>query len=418
MSGKFLLLLLGLLLIQEQTLGLEEKNESVISPPSFGHEMLHKEFLLNYTNFNHGSFGACPKQVLDFQTSLRLQQEQQPDPWMRFRYKQLINETRKEIARYVHAEDGMGETLVLVESASTAVNSIMRSMAWQPGDVIMYFSVAYAMVENTALWLQQEEGIEIVQVPIHFPIKEEEASRAFTGPLQQALQTLKDESKIGKLRLVVLDHIASAPAVKEPISELARLIKSFQENCLVLVDGAHSTGQVRALALSDMGPIDAYVSNGHKWFFAPKGSAFLWVNNALVTREFPEPTVISSANSLGTPFSERYAYVSPRDYTAMIAMSKALEFRQYVGGDEAIYTHNRNLALAAKHYRMDIWNVGAMAPDSLEEFMINIMLPISDVSVANELMYHSLRKHNMYIRVLYDKESGIVYTRLSSQIYL
>ena len=31
-------------------------------------------FLLNYTNFNHGSFGATPRSVLDYQTQLRRQQ--------------------------------------------------------------------------------------------------------------------------------------------------------------------------------------------------------------------------------------------------------------------------------------------------------------------------------------------------------
>jgi hypothetical protein len=55
-------------------------------------------FLLNYTNFNHGSFGSCPQQVLEYQTSLRKQQEQQPDPFLRDTYKKLWNDTRVEVA--------------------------------------------------------------------------------------------------------------------------------------------------------------------------------------------------------------------------------------------------------------------------------------------------------------------------------
>jgi hypothetical protein len=87
-------------------------------------------FLLNYTNFNHGSFGACPQPVLDYQSMLRRQQEQQPDPFIRTVYKQLWNDTRVRIAnswRVPYRE------VVLIESASTAMNSILRSIEWEVG---------------------------------------------------------------------------------------------------------------------------------------------------------------------------------------------------------------------------------------------------------------------------------------------
>jgi selenocysteine lyase/cysteine desulfurase len=386
-------------------------------PPSFGHDILHQEFLLNYTNFNHGSYGACPKSVLEYQNSLRLQQEQQPDPWMREKYLQLINETRREISDYVRADHA--DNLVLVESASTAVNAIMRSFQWQPGDIVLYFSVTYKMVQNTAHWLQRQEGIEIVEVPIYFPIHEEDALTAFTGPLQDTLQKLKDASKIGKLRLVVLDHIVSIPAVRVPVAECAEMVKSFQEGVFVLVDGAHAMGQIHNVNLSKLGPIDAYLSNGHKWLYSPKGSAFLWIHPAKVTDVFPEPTVIASSNQIGeTCVSERFAYVSTRDYTAIISMKRALEFRQWIGGDDAIYAYNRNLARSAKIYLMSLWDVPAMAPESLEEFMINIALPLTDVATAKGLHAYLLSDHNMYAVIAFDTGSSFFYTRLSAQIYL
>jgi hypothetical protein len=79
----------------------------------------------------------------------------------------------------------MEEMSVLLESASTAVNSIMRSMEWQLGDIIMYSDVAYGMVKNTAAWLQEKKNIEIIIVHVQFPrIHEEVESRAFTDPLE------------------------------------------------------------------------------------------------------------------------------------------------------------------------------------------------------------------------------------------
>lgn len=344
-------------------------------PLTFGHDLLHKEFLLNYTNFNHGSFGACPRKVLEYQTSLRLQQEQQPDTWMRVHYRQLLNGTREKIANYVNADSP--DNIVLVESASTAVNSILRSYPWQPSDIILYFSVAYGMVKNTAAYLVEEEGVEVVEVPITWPIQGGQEKSAFLDPLQVALNELKAKSKLDKLRLVVLDHIVSVPAVREPIAECAELIKSYQPDCFVLVDGAHAMGQVRSLDLQKMGPhMDAYVSNGHKWLYSPKGSAFLWVNSTVVTDTFPEPTVISSANSCrqqpAPSLIGRFEYVSTRDYTATVAMSKSLEFRDSLGGDEAIYEYTNGLAMKAKHHLIQKWNVTSLAPDSMEDFMINI----------------------------------------------
>jgi hypothetical protein len=74
----------------------------------------------------------------------------------------------------------------------------------------------------------------------------------------------------------------------------------------------------------------------------------------------------------------------------------------------------------AKGYLMDLWKVDAMAPNSMEEFMINILLPeaIHTQEMATELMNYLLREHQMYIRIAYHGPSGILYTRLSSQIYL
>jgi selenocysteine lyase/cysteine desulfurase len=99
-------------------------------------------------------------------------------------------------------------------------------------------------------------------------------------------------------------------------------------------------------------------------------------------------------------------------------MAKALEFRKYIGGEDAIYEYTRNLALEAKHYLMDLWNVDSIVPDSMEAFMVNMALPasISDQAVANDLKEYLLREHNMYIVVLF--HTDILFTRLSSQIYL
>jgi len=401
--------------------------------PSYGKRLLEAQFLLNYSNFNHGSFGACPKFVLDYQAGLQLQQEQQPDTWFRERHYQLQNQTRENIARYVGAYDhGMLDGLVLVESASTAVNSIMRSFPWnarthtgsaQDGnDIIAMFSVAYPMVKNTAEWLSRTYGLTVREVAITFPVQ---GDWDFLDAMQTLLKDLEDSNELARLKMVILDHIVSTPAIKEPVAKLAAMIKDRAPHTFVLVDGAHAMGQVRQLNLEAIGNMDAYLSNGHKWLYSPKGSAFLWVNqtSGFVTDKFPEPTVVSSANAIGaTALSERYSYVSSRDYTAFLAMDAALTFRQRIlGGEENIYQYCRALAVAAKNLLMDMWNhTTALAPDDMEEFMINIGLPleIDSNEKARAFQAYMLKEHGVYMLTLHEQTSGTYYTRLSAQVYL
>lgn len=78
-------------------------------------------------------------------------------------------------------------------------------------------------------------------------------------------------------------HITSVPAVILPLAELAAACKAA--GAAVVGDGAHVMGEI-ALDVPSLG-VDVYVSNGHKWMYSPKGSAFLWVS-----KEFQVTTLV------------------------------------------------------------------------------------------------------------------------------
>jgi isopenicillin-N epimerase len=89
-----------------------------------------KHFLLNkgLINLNHGSFGTVPKKVLESHFNFLTEQESCPEVWFRETYFKYINESRKLVANLIKTKT---ENVVLVENASYAVNSVLRSFPFK-----------------------------------------------------------------------------------------------------------------------------------------------------------------------------------------------------------------------------------------------------------------------------------------------
>src|SRR4051812_265564 len=87
---------------------------------------------------NHGSFGACPRDVIEEQDRLRSEMEAQPDQYFRERIMPGDRPTalREAIARLAAFTGAHAEGLALVENATAGVQAVLRSMAFSPGDEI------------------------------------------------------------------------------------------------------------------------------------------------------------------------------------------------------------------------------------------------------------------------------------------
>jgi isopenicillin-N epimerase len=74
---------------------------------------------------NHGSFGSCPRPVLDFQQSLRDRLERQPVQFLVRDLEPLLDQARAALARFVGAQS---QNLVFVPNATSGVNTVLRSL--------------------------------------------------------------------------------------------------------------------------------------------------------------------------------------------------------------------------------------------------------------------------------------------------
>lgn len=101
-----------------------------IEMEEFGHDLKKKHFLLrdDLVNFNHGSFGAVPKCVMDELIRLLQEVESFPDLWFRDTMYKLEDRSRELVAELIHADK---DDVVMVENASYAINSVLRSFPFQ-----------------------------------------------------------------------------------------------------------------------------------------------------------------------------------------------------------------------------------------------------------------------------------------------
>jgi isopenicillin-N epimerase len=211
------------------------------------------------TFLNHGSFGACPRAVLEAQQRVRAELESEPVRFLAREYDERLGRALEALGGFLGAS---AHDLAFVTNATTAVNAVLRSLEFEPGDELLITSHGYNACNNVVRFVAERAGANVVTAPVPFPI---EAESQIVDAIVSAVTP--------RTRLAVIDHVTSPTAVVFPIDAIVRTLED--RGVHVLVDGAHSPGQV-ALDLDRLGA-SYFTGNLHKWTCAPKGAAFLHV---------------------------------------------------------------------------------------------------------------------------------------------
>src|SRR4029453_16616512 len=83
------------------------------------------------TFLNHGSFGACPRSVLELQGRLRAELEAQPVRFLSRELEGRLDAARQALGAFVGAD---ADDLAFVPNATAGVNSVLRWLGLSPGD--------------------------------------------------------------------------------------------------------------------------------------------------------------------------------------------------------------------------------------------------------------------------------------------
>ncbi len=119
------------------------------------------------TFLNHGSFGACPLDVLARQQELRAAMEREPVDFLVRRMTPLLDESRDALAGLVGADPA---DVVFVHNATAGVNAVLRSLAFRPGDEILVTAHDYNACRNVARYVAGRTGVAVVEAELPLPI--------------------------------------------------------------------------------------------------------------------------------------------------------------------------------------------------------------------------------------------------------
>jgi isopenicillin-N epimerase len=312
---------------------------------------------------NHGSYGACPREVLDCQAELRAEMEAEPVRFLGRELDDRLEPARAALAAFVGTDP---DDLAFISNATSGVNTVLRSLALPAGDELLTTDHAYAACRNTLDFVAGRTGAKVTVAVIPFPV-----------PSPEAIVDTVMAKVTPRTRVALLDHVTSPTGFILPVE---RLIPELgRRGVETLVDGAHAPGMI-PLDLRTLGAT-YYSANCHKWICAPKGSAFLWVRRD--RQADIHPLTISHGATAVRPGRSRFRlefdWTGTQDPTAWLTVPKAIDYMGGLvsGGWAALMARNRALALAARELLCVAAGSPPPCPDPMIGSLASVILPDS-----------------------------------------
>ena len=352
---------------------------------------------------NHGSFGACPREVMQEYQRWQMEMERNPVEFLGRRSAELLAHSRALLAKTLGANP---ENLVYLPNSTTGVNTVARSLNLQSGDEVLSTDHEYGACDNAWNFVCQRSGARYVPVEISLPFEAAEFTRRVWAGVTP------------RTRVIFLSHITSTTGLIFPIAELCR--RARDAGILTVIDGAHAPGHF-PLVLNSLGA-DFYTGNCHKWLCAPKGSGFLHVlpqhhdkvHAAVVSWGYSASITGHTgfdAYTGATLLERRLQWQGTRDISAFLSVPQAIRFQAAHNWDRV---RQRCHALAAQTLQRigDMTGLSPVCRDDDFAQMVVIPMPPMNPQWLKDTLFDDYR-----IEIPVTSHRDRLFIRLSIQGY-
>ena len=160
----------------------------------------------NIVQLNHGSFGATPRPVLDEQDRWRRLIEANPTGFFLETLEPALDDARARLCALVGAET---DDLVFVTNATMGVNTVVRSLSFEPGDELLTIDHVYNACRNALEYAAARDQAKVVIAEVPFPL--DSPARV----VESVLSAVTDRT-----RFVLIDHVTSPTGLVLPIADI------------------------------------------------------------------------------------------------------------------------------------------------------------------------------------------------------
>ena len=359
---------------------------------------LKKHFSLDksITYLNHGSFGACPRDIMDRYFNIQLELEKQPIDFLDNNIKDSLKNARITLSDYI---DCNNEDLVFFPNPSTALNMVIKSLEINKNDEILTTTHEYGALVKTWKFICNKKSAKYIEFNPSLPINSKEEF------LVNFFNKITDKTKI-----IFISHITSPTALIFPVKEICK--EARKRGIISIVDGAHAPAHIN-FSIRSIDP-DIYVGACHKWMLSPKGSSFLYARKSIQNNL--KPLVISwgweSDPIYETPFLDNNQWQGTNDISQYLIITDVINFLKENKWRE-VSDQCKKINIQSRAKLLSLFNEKLICINHEEWIgqMSSIILPDCDTSD----LYQFLKSKNIEVPIIL--WNGYCILRISIQAY-